>query len=135
VTAKLPHCRRLLVAEGFGLSGSNPVGDFGRCGLAMVHAGKYSHCLCSLLAASHGHMGGFIGTENGNRMLQCFEFTAEVVDFLEGHSIPCLAIPDSKQELRGLQFPNECKLDWLFVSCLVAKSTSYNTGGQQQLFF
>src|SRR5690606_21770783 len=62
-------------------------GDFGRSGLGVIHAGKVRHGLGTLVAATDGHMGGFVGAQDGERMLQRFEFATETIEFLEGHAL------------------------------------------------
>ena len=51
----------------------------------MVHAGERRHRLGALLAAADRHMGGLVGAEDRQRMLQRFELVAELVEFCEGH--------------------------------------------------
>jgi hypothetical protein len=65
-----------------GLGRVDPVGDFGRSGLGVIHAGEIRHRLGTLVATANRHMGGLVGAENGERMLQRFELAAEIVEFL-----------------------------------------------------
>ncbi|MCY1544690.1 hypothetical protein D9M68_805890 [compost metagenome] len=80
---ELGQRERLVFA--FGLCCRNPVGDFGRGGLGMIHAGQVRHGLGPLFAAADRHMGGFVRPQYRQRMLQRFELAAESIEFLEGH--------------------------------------------------
>ena len=77
------------------LGRGEPVADLRRGCLAMVHAGKRRHRLGPLLAAADRHMGGLVGAEDGQRMLQPLQPAAMIVELgkRHGHSVPAGLLP------------------------------------------